>query len=438
MTQRTHSKSLLIALGLLCVLLSAWPGKRIWYDEFLHFAVGAYESTDQAWQVVRSSVGRINHGQTGAYIMADYWLLRIFGASSFWLRFPSLLAGILLFISALHLFEQWKLPVRWRVWGCLALFTQPSLMPFVSVARPYMTLAATTVGTLAYYSTPLNERSRLTIRLLGITSIVGGALFHPYFPVYWLFVCCFAYFHRVAQKQEAPEWDAFLRHCNPLLSAFGVIAYFTLGYLTWMPHRIRFINFDPFKWIGTGVSAVQTFVSAHIGFLWWLKSPFLAVIAFTGAGVFFISSFRQKKRDLLSPVFLLAFSFAISVFLSYLSYRVNYWIVPRQWIASIALITLASTWFAYLFSTLLDRKLAMIWSLLLFGLVGWNSVVLARKNITEFYAVLSRPVAAVGLGRPPFNPRPTNKDEWIALANLNCARGGPVWPVFQRFYGEHQ
>ncbi len=104
----------------------------------------------------------------------------------------------------------------------------------------------------------------------------------------------------------------------------------------------------------------------------------------------------------------------------------------------IALITLASTWFAYLFSTLLDRKLAVIWSLLLFGLVGWNSVVLARKNITEFYAVLSRLVAAVGLGRPPFNPRPTNKDEWIALANLNCARGGPVWPVFQRFYGEHQ
>ncbi len=74
----------------------------------------------------------------------------------------------------------------------------------------------------------------------------------------------------------------------------------------------------------------------------------------------------------------------------------------------------------------------------MFGLVGWNSLVLARKSITEFYAVLSRPVAAVGLGRPPLDPRSMNNDEWVALANLNRARGGPVWPVFRRYYEKYQ
>jgi hypothetical protein len=30
---------------------------------------------------------------------------------------------------------------------------------------------------------------------------------------------------------------------------------------------------------------------------------------------------------------------------------------------------------------------------------------------------------------------PTDNDGWVALANANIAAGGPVWPVFKKFYG---
>src|SRR2546422_6396386 len=93
----------LIAFSIVCLGLSLQPGKALVIDEFLHFAVGAYESTSEAWDIVRASIaGGINHGQTGAYMMVDYWLLRAFGANLFWLRFPSLLAGLLLYLAALH------------------------------------------------------------------------------------------------------------------------------------------------------------------------------------------------------------------------------------------------------------------------------------------------------------------------------------------------
>lgn len=432
----SYSKLSLVVLSFMCVALSSNPRKPLWNDEFLHFAVGAYESTSEAWQVVRSSISQINHGQTGTYMMVDYWLLRIFGASPFWLRFPSLLAGVLLFMAALHLFEKWNLPFAWRLWGCLALFSQPWLMDFVAEARPYMVLAATTVATLAYYTTPLTERSRLSIRVLGSVGIVGGALFHPYFLVYWLFVCSFSYFHRVLQDRETLRWSVFIHHCDPLLSILGIMAYFVLGYLTWMPHLIHF-NFDPFEYLK---HPLKPFLQAHLAFLWTrlAKLLFLAVTGLTGIGLFLIPTLRQYRKLFLSPIMLLSVSFGISALLSYVAYRQNYWILQRQWVASVALAVAASTWFAYLFSTLLPRKFALIWSLVLFGLIGFSSFRIASEKISHFYAAQPNPTQTVRAAEPPFNLTPTTNEQWVLLANLNSASGGPVWPVFRLFYKGYQ
>jgi hypothetical protein len=76
-------------------------GRPIWIDEFLHFAVAAIPSSAPAWQTITRSITGVNHGQTGVYMMLDYWLLSAFGANAVVLRLPSILSGIFLMDSTM-------------------------------------------------------------------------------------------------------------------------------------------------------------------------------------------------------------------------------------------------------------------------------------------------------------------------------------------------
>ena len=424
---------MLALLAGLCIFLHLDPGKDIWIDEFCHFCFGAYTTSGSAWNAIRASIaGGLNHGQTGAYLMADYFLLRIFGASAFWLRFPSLLATGLLFWAAQHLFELWKLPLKWRIFGCLLIFNQPWITNQIAEARPYMPLAATSLGVLAYYLTPYSNRSQLKTRLLGAISIILGALFHPYFAVYWLFACVFSFFVISRGPDEIHDFEkpfiqSFVQHANPILSFPGVIAYFGIGAMTWMPHMIH-MNFDPFEWIGHRSAAVKMFLGSHIQFMWPLNGAFLALTLLAGAAMFF-PSLRARFSALKGPSALIVSSLLISALLSYQSYRVHYWILQRQWIASIALLTVGSIWFAYAVSTLLPKRGRLLWTALFFSFVGVHSAMIAEKNIQKIYDVYTHPKFDKFHGKPPPDP-----DPGVDLANLNVIQGGPVWPVFRKFY----
>ena len=87
-----------VALAIALVLYSdRYP---IWRVRFLHFALGALPGGGDAWQVIRETVLTFNFNQTGIYMMADFWLLKLFGASAFALRLPSLLSAAWLLIAA--------------------------------------------------------------------------------------------------------------------------------------------------------------------------------------------------------------------------------------------------------------------------------------------------------------------------------------------------
>jgi hypothetical protein len=84
------------ALSVLVVLVYGSFGSPIWIDEFLHFALGAFPTTGDAWRALSPTLPTFNHGQTAAYMLLDSALLRAFGADLVALRAPSLVSGLLL------------------------------------------------------------------------------------------------------------------------------------------------------------------------------------------------------------------------------------------------------------------------------------------------------------------------------------------------------
>src|SRR6516225_1445984 len=84
------------AIGAFAVIIAAlgivlYSGYRhpIWIDEFLHFAFGAMSSASEAWSAIVQSIGQFNFNQTGIYMLVDFWLLKLFGASAFHYACPA-------------------------------------------------------------------------------------------------------------------------------------------------------------------------------------------------------------------------------------------------------------------------------------------------------------------------------------------------------------
>ncbi|NEQ07910.1 MAG: hypothetical protein F6K37_18750 [Moorea sp. SIO4E2] len=306
----------LLLLCLFCVALNSSFGRPIWIDEFLHFAFGSYDTTAEAWNAISQSILTINHGQTGIYMLIDHWLMQLFGANIFWLRFPSIFSGLVLFLAAIYLFRLWGMPFFWQVIGILALFSQTQLMYFVGEARPYMPLVTATVCTLAYYSTPLPQRTRAIFTFFGLFSILMGVLFHPYFSVYWLAIIVFTYLQKLIQTGGKISINSVLKHTNIPLSVLGTIVYFTLGLLTWLRERPEF-TFAPFHWVKKDELLITFMEFSHFEFLQKLLYPLLIIIFVIFSIIIVYPKLRKVYlKELISPVFLIIIALGISIVLS--------------------------------------------------------------------------------------------------------------------------
>ena len=182
---------LLIIFSTLTIFRFSSLGRPIWIDEFLHFAFGSATSIVDAWNMFLLSLP-INHGQTGIYMMLDYFLLKAFGANTLALRAPSIFCGAWLLFVANQFIKFQGFHYIWRLVVIFALFLQVGLMYFVGEARPYMPLAASVVGVLTYYSAPYGDRKYFFIRAIGYISVFIGVCTHPYFSIYWAFIYIFS------------------------------------------------------------------------------------------------------------------------------------------------------------------------------------------------------------------------------------------------------
>jgi hypothetical protein len=422
------------------IVLYGSLGRAIWIDEFIQFALGSHRSTAEAWLTVSATTVTMNHGQTGVYMMLDYWLLQLFGASATALRLPSLLSAALMFWGGVALLRARGLGYAWQVLLVVAFFSNATLMYYVGEARPYLPLAAATVGTLAYYVTPPPLRQRLPARALGFLSITWGALVHPYFSLYWLAVFLFAYLVARSEGTVEKGWRAFFSDANMTLSALGVLLYFGIGALTWLRGGPSF-SYDPFEWVKRDRLVFEFVEVCHGNFLAGPRVIMMSLFAAVPVGVAVLPRrWRDPLRPLLAPAFLLVLALALSALIGWLSYRRHYWILHRQWVASMSLAVLAVVWLwaeTARIANRAHRALGFLVLLLAVACVAPRAWEVLRERRQAFQAYLATPPPPRGeltsLAEPA--AAPSDNDGWVALANANVRLGGPVWPIFRRYYG---
>jgi hypothetical protein len=446
----------LLLFSVFCLGLYSSFGRPLWIDEFLHFALGSYETTGEAWYVIRESILGINHGQTGIYMIINYWLMQIFGASTFWLRFPSLLSGLGLMLSTLYLFRLWQISFLWQFIGIMALGSQTQLMYFVGEARPYMPLVSATVCTLGYYSTPINLRSKFIFKIFGILSVLTGVLFHPYFCIYWPGIITFTYLQNIIETKEIFSFKSLFQHINIPLFVGGCTIFMLLGKLTWLRGGFNEkTKLDPFQWIKPEDILMNFFKLNHLEFLQFFLLPLIVISVISVLFVRYSSQLKSNYfKGLICPILLIVFALTASILISYISYLSNYWIMTRQWVASMALVPLGFVWLGYRLSVAFSKLnfwLALIWMTIFFSpiifqfsqVVEWN-VKLISEDISQIeYQKVCPLLSSEQLNYLEsidyfFVPSNISNEEaneyWVCLANQNIRYGGKVWKVFRQFY----
>jgi hypothetical protein len=316
-------------------------------------------------------------------------------------------------------------------------------MYYTGEARPYILLAAAVTGTLAFYLTPVEQRTRWT-RIFGGIAIGMGVLFHPYFPLYWLALGIYTRAIQARPFTARSILPDFIRHCDVWLSVPAAIGWLVLAKYTWMRGSPDF-HLDPFQWIKAD-GLFYTFTSiSHFQFL---GKAYLAGPIVLGLGLLavLIPSVRRSAafRRLTPPLALLALALGLSLFLSAISYYREYWILPRQWVASMVLSCLAIIWLAKEIAAPLSEK----FRLLALPVIGVGVYVVLSMCVMPVHQKKAGDISAawqfVAHGRPqktgavPASGKvPASNDEWVALANENITSGGPVWPIFRRHYGRN-
>lgn len=432
-------------LCLYVVVLNASFGRPLWIDEFTHFAFAAESTTRDVWKMFVATADYNQHGQTGVYILLNYWTLSYFGVDATLLRLPSIVSGLLLLSSAVLLLRVLGFSVLWQVVMVAALTGQHLLMYFIGEARAYTPIPAAAVALLLYYvARPLYPGNRIVFGF-GVFSALFGVTMHPYFAIYWPAVCLVAYVHRHAGAGERFSLLSLVRFANPALVAVGAGLYFLLGALTWLRDQPRF-GFDPYEWLHQHGPFANFTDYSHTQFL--SGSYGLAIgltcIAVLGALVL-PARLRGDARTLLAPALLILLSAGLSLLLGWISYLADYWILPRQWVGSVALVAVGVVW--------LWAEAARLWSRLtpLLGTAVAATALLAvsgqamnihRVKLNELRAHLAAPAGSHDAADcvPPAHldvatlPNEERNRVVVELANRNIACGGRVWAVFREYY----
>jgi hypothetical protein len=420
--------------------------RPLWIDEVLHFAFGGYDSTQDVWRaIVRSIRGGLNLNQTGVYQLVDYWLLKAFGASAIWLRMPSSIGVLVLFSGAVCVLRTRGFSYAWQVAVLLLLVSENLLMYFVAEARPYMLLAATCVGVLAYYGADVHRRHWF-ISVVGWISALVGAAIHPYFLPYYFFVVGLTYADRISWNLRRIAAKDIWRHLQPAMLSLTLAIYFGVGMLTWMPRQQQLAD-HPFGFVPRN-SLPGNVVYFHFEFLFDMAKHahprvmllfifiFLAVLG----AIAILALARSSCRSLLSPLALIFGALLLSGLLSLASYLAHYWILPRQWVASIALTCVGTVWLCAAGAELLPagaRRGAAI-AVAIFAAFRAEAAVVSQFDKIDRWRAEQSTIALnaghVSLDQLTRAGVDEVDAEWVALANQNVLVGGPVWPIFQRFY----
>lgn len=446
--------------AVLLLYMGMW--RRIWFDELLHFATGGM-TFEYVVRLIDYTTIHVNHGQTGVYFLADWALLRTFGANAIALRAPSLIAALLLLVSAVAFIRAKGFGWRWQALVVAALGANETLMFYAGEARPYMPLAASASAMLAFYAVSGDERRRWWARGLGVVGFPLGAVVHPYWGFMWVLVAGFSMLARMLDGSTSRKPRDVWRFLAPGYVIPSVLLALVVGQLTWMRRIINF-GWDP-ESIYSWPSLANAFLQDHFPFVpfaypyrqgtWEINAgPIvpLTIVALAAVTVLsLIADRRSRSRKLIPPVLLGLAAVLSSVAASYLSYRSQYIIFERQWVAGMGMAAIAWTWFfaewwrqargrawwaavpavAFVGLTLVSFTISIVSqaAVTVDRYVAWQEVERDNRPLEELMA------AAAGAESFAYDPSGP-EDGYGYLASVNVARGGPVWDVFVRWYNK--
>lgn len=424
-------------LGAVILFLYSGIWRPIWFDEFLHFAMGGM-TWEYALKTVDYTTIEVNHGQTGVYMLLDWLLLQAFGASAVALRLPSLLAAALLLAAAVTFLRRRGFGYGWQYLVLLALAAHTALIWFTGEARPYMPLAAAGVAVLAYYQYDASSRRRPWPLILGIAGVCGGALLHPYIVYVIALLVPFSIWVAIRGGRLAWQVRDVVRFANPILLGVGAVMFLIVGQLTWM-RRVLSFDYDPLAQMGNSWAytidrgVVDHFANETTSWQWVAGLALLTLVCLA------VARFRCS-RDILPPLVLILLALATSVTVSGLSALRTYWILERQWVAGIALVTVGCVWFFAELLKAASRDRSRILEVPVYAFIALTTVSAAFTLVNQVQTTNDRRVAYEEFVREvrtmdELRPAQINDDTaYIYAANVNVARGGPVWTMFVDWY----
>lgn len=432
----------LVFITLYGLFLSSSFFRLIWIDEFVNFAMGAATSFSDAWFIVVQTTPAINHGHTGIYLLLSYFGLSHFGANALVLRAPAMLSGALLMFFAVYFFRILRFSIVWQFLAVMALFGQSLIIYFIGEARTYMPLTASVVGLLVYYMGRAIGPNDRILRLIGIASAVLGVLMSPYIAVYWPAMVVVGYFYYLLENQQRPHLKTLLNFINIPLVMAGTASFFLIGTLTWMRGSPTF-NYDSFQWIRQPSIWWNLIDYSHIQFISMHKIIATILTAIAVIGSIILTDCRAILR-FLTPILLIFVTVLLSAILVYMSYRMNYWILPRQFVASSALIALGLIWLWAEATRLIAHRsipagiaVGLAAAFIVFGQVQKNHSAQWSRLRAEAEAQ-TRTNSSIACIPPSIMPQglslQESNDAWVAEANRNILCGGPIWPVFRTYY----
>jgi hypothetical protein len=271
---------------------------------------------------------------------------------------------------------------------------------------------------------------------------------HPYFPGYWAAMICVGFLLALIEGRARLAVRDLLRFCGPLVVVSGLAVFYVVGSLTWM-RGAPALDYDPFQWVHRENLVVTMVDWTHLGFIYDFGRPvegrtnpryvlLLLMILTVLVCPLVPRRWRDSLLALMPPAALAVSALVISATLSWISYRHHYWILGRQWIASVALMPVAVVWYMAELGRQLDGRWRGSSIVLAIGcyavfLCSLYRVVPPKFDEMRHDIAGSRVPDAVKI-EPPVQP-PMSNDQWVALANANIADGGQVWGIFRAFYG---
>ena len=428
--------------ALAIVLYSSW-NRPLLYDEFVYFVAGAL-SFSEVLSVIQETTTNVNQGVTGAYLLTDWALMQVFGAADWALRLPSLVFGALFIVYSLTFLRHKSVGAYGLTLFPVFLITQELVVHYFGEARTYMPLAAATIGLLTYYSASPQWRTSRSGRATGWSAAIIGVLFHPYIALYWPTVLLFGYWtqHRGSHR-DASTVRSIVRWSNPPMVITGVIVFAAIAMATWARGRANAFV-DPFNFL-PGPLPVEILVQNLYAFRPLAVAAVSAAALIVTAGALLARQPRSTRREtttaLIQPAVLFVVAFVLSLIVSLSSIVADFWIFPRQWIASTALAAIAIFWagcvlyqHAASISTARGITVAIALSaatvIAAVGVVVHQVTDLRNWNTREPASQPDRADLAQNLARVGA----LTDAEWMEYAQVNVDQGGHVWPEFRSYY----